>query len=134
MVDWKPQCPMKKTTPLLGHEPFRHCPMNNTLSSAQMIQPLNKMIRIFATAQSFPRPHMAIRRASQQIQNTKSSSKELILAGRVSTDFKSLITQENAKKWRDMSTGERVVFATKQTSYTGVILAGLGISGEERVG
>eukprot|EP00158_Paraphelidium_tribonemae_P000338 Partr_v1_DN21524_c0_g1_i1_m20329 putative translocase of inner mitochondrial membrane 21 homolog (yeast) len=39
-----------------------------------------------------------------------------------------VITMDTAKKWRDMTSGERVVYATKQTSYTGIVLAGLGLS------
>lgn len=39
-----------------------------------------------------------------------------------------LITQEEALRWRDMSPRQKVVFATKQTSYTGVILAGVGLT------
>lgn len=40
-----------------------------------------------------------------------------------------LITMEEAKMWKDMTRGEKIVYATKQTSYAGIILAGLGITG-----
>ena len=39
-----------------------------------------------------------------------------------------LITMDTAKAWRDMSPREKTVYATKQTSYTGLILAGMGLS------
>lgn len=36
---------------------------------------------------------------------------------------------EEAKMWKDMSRGEKVVYATKQTSYAGIVMAGLAITG-----
>lgn len=38
-------------------------------------------------------------------------------------------TMEDATRWRDMSPAEKVVHATKQTSYLGVVLLGLGLTG-----
>ncbi len=36
---------------------------------------------------------------------------------------------DTVKAWKDMTGGERVVHATKQTSYAGVIAVGLGVTG-----
>jgi hypothetical protein len=51
---------------------------------------------------------------------------------RARPNFKStdqeIVTMEDALRWRDMSPRQKVVYATKQTSYTGVIVAGLGLT------
>ena len=41
-----------------------------------------------------------------------------------------LQTGEDAVRWQDMSPRQKVVYATKQTSYASVVLAGLGITGK----
>lgn len=43
--------------------------------------------------------------------------------------YGSVVTIEDAKRWKDMSPGEKIVYGTKQTSYAGVVLTGLGLTG-----
>lgn len=76
----------------------------------------------------------AFRNASRQFSTTRSNSSSLPSAQRprARPNYKArendLITMEDALKWQDMSPRQKVVYATKQTSYTGVIVAGLGMT------
>ena len=63
----------------------------------------------------------------RRIQSMRWNS-SVVNGGTKRTRPNAVITMETAKKWREMSAGERVVYATKQTSYTGVAVLGLGIS------
>jgi hypothetical protein len=42
--------------------------------------------------------------------------------------YSHLITMDDAMKWKDMTKGQKVVFATRQTSYAGIIAVGVGLT------
>jgi hypothetical protein len=69
---------------------------------------------------------------SQQPQQPAQSQGSLQLRSRRARSQQqqqNLITMEEAKMWKDMTRGEKVVYATKQTSYAGIVMAGLAITG-----